>query len=50
VPGRPLHFKSVAAYKRYLAYGNIHKVFKHKVPYNRIMIRGKLHKVTHLQK
>lgn len=45
---KTLHFKSKEAYRKYLAFGNIHKVFKHKAPYSKIVIRGKAHKVKHL--
>jgi len=40
------NFKSKAAYKRWLAYGHIHKKFKRKRGQN-ITIRGKRHVVRH---
>lgn len=42
-----LHFKSKENYLKYLAYGQIHGVFK-KVPgHQKIYIGGKYHKVMH---
>lgn len=42
-----LHFKSKAGYKKYLAYGHIHKVFETTPGNQKIVIRGKPHKVKH---
>jgi hypothetical protein len=41
------NFKSKAAYKRWLAYGHIHKVFERTPGNQRIKIKGKPHKVKH---
>ena len=43
----PINFKSLGAYKKWLAYGHIHKVFSGKKP---VKIRGKTHKVKHAKK
>jgi hypothetical protein len=40
-----LHFKNHAAYKRWLAYGQMHHKFKHHNA--RIYINGKFHHVHH---
>lgn len=45
---KTLHFKSSEAYRKYLAYGNIHHVFKHKAPYAKVVLHGKPHKVLHV--
>lgn len=42
-----LNFKSKAAYRRYLAYGHIHKVFEKTPGVQKIYIRGKVHHVKH---
>lgn len=42
--GKTLHFKSKAAYSRYLAYGHIHKKFH---GCKNIVIGGHVHKVRH---
>lgn len=44
---KTMDFKTTSGYKKWLAYGHIHGVFK-KVPgYTRVKIRGKVHKVQH---
>lgn len=42
-----LHFKNRKAYLKWLAFGHIHKVFKEKGKGQKIVIRGKKHKVKH---
>lgn len=50
MPKKPLKFKSKATYKKWLAYGHIHKDFI-KVPgHQAITIAGKKHKVKHKRK
>lgn len=39
------HFKNMAAYRKWLAYGNIHHVLLHK--HNKVIIAGRVHKVKH---
>ena len=47
---RRMNFKSKESYRRWLAYGHIHGVFK-KTPGNvNVYIRGKPHKVKHTRK
>lgn len=41
------NFKSKKAYKKYLAYGHMHKKFHGRTP---IKIRGKPHKVKHVKR
>lgn len=41
-----LHFKTSEDYKKWLAYGHIHKVFTGKTNPT-IYVHGKLHKVKH---
>lgn len=41
------NFKSKAGYKRWLAYGHIHKVFARTPGNQMIKIKGKKHKVRH---
>lgn len=41
------NFRSMTAYKRWLAYGHIHKVFEDTPGNQRIKIRGRAHKVKH---
>ena len=44
---KPLHFKSKAGYKKWLAFGHMHGAFKKAPGHQRIMIRGRVHKVKH---
>jgi len=44
---RTLNFKTTAGYKRWLAYGHIHKVFEKAPGNSKILIKGKIHKVQH---
>jgi len=41
---KTIHFKKKSGYKKWLAYGHMHKVFKGK---KRVTIGGKSHKVQH---
>jgi hypothetical protein len=45
--GKTLHFKSKAAYQRWLAHGHISGKFKETPGHQKIVIRGKPHKVKH---
>jgi len=42
-----LNFKTKAGYRKWLAFGHIHKVFKKTPGHQKITIRGKPHKVFH---
>ena len=44
---KTMHFKSKAAYKRWLAYGHIHGVFEKAKGSQKVIIKGKTHKVKH---
>lgn len=44
---KPLHFKTKKGYRKWLAFGWIHGVFKRKPGHQKIVIRGKPHKVKH---
>lgn len=43
---KTINFKTTAGYKKWLAYGHIHGVFK-KPGHVRVKIHGKVHKVKH---
>lgn len=43
----PRNFKSTAAYKKWLAYGQIHGVFKNTPGNTPVKIKGKTHRVKH---
>jgi hypothetical protein len=44
------NFSSLGAYKRWLAYGHIHKVFEKASGVQKVKIRGRKHKVKHSRK
>jgi len=44
------HFRSKAAYRKWLAYGHIHGHFKRKPGHQIVYIRGKRHRVKHRRK
>lgn len=44
---RTLHFRSKAAYRKWVAYGHIHKLFETTPGSQRPLIRGKAHRVKH---
>lgn len=44
---RVLNFRSKESYRKWLAYGHIHKVFEKTPGHTKVRIRGKPHKVKH---
>ncbi len=46
---KEMHFKSKEAYRKWLAYGHIHKVFEETPGHVKVYIRGKKHKVKHVR-
>jgi len=41
------NFRNMEAYKKWLAFGHLHGYFKKTKGYQRILIKGKPHKVKH---
>lgn len=41
------HFKSAESYRKWTAYGHIHKIFEKTPGHQSIVIRGKEHRVKH---